>query len=228
MANPIALSLSGVNLTLPGPDGDVAILHNIDLKVKSRETISIVGASGSGKTSLMMVIAGVERASGGRIEVAGTDISHFSEDQLAAFRQQHIGVVFQNFHLIPTMSAVENVALGLEFAGKTDALEQAAKALEQIGLGKRLHHYPSQLSGGEQQRVALARATVMRPSLLLADEPTGNLDSETGKRIMDLLFELQEQHGTTLVLITHDPALAARTDRMLTMQDGNLHEAADA
>lgn len=228
MTDSIALSLSGVNLTLPGPDGDVAILHDIALEVKSRETVSIVGASGSGKTSLMMVIAGVERATGGRIAVAGTDITRFSEDQLAAFRQKHIGVVFQNFHLIPTMSAVENVALGLEFAGHADALEQAAAALEAIGLGQRLHHYPSQLSGGEQQRVALARATVMRPGLLLADEPTGNLDSETGKRIMDLLFELQAQHGTTLVLITHDSALAARTGRRLVMQDGYLHEAADA
>lgn len=228
MTEPMALSLKDVSLTLPGPEGDVAILHSIDLDVKSRETISIVGASGSGKTSLMMVIAGVERATGGQISVAGTDITRFNEDQLAAFRQKHIGVVFQNFHLIPTMSAVENVAVGLEFAGHADALEQAAAALTAIGLGKRMHHYPSQLSGGEQQRVALARATVMRPSLLLADEPTGNLDSETGQMIMDLLFELQREHGTTLVLITHDPNLAKRTSRQLHMQDGQLHEAAHA
>lgn len=228
MTDTMALSLDNVCLTLPGPDGDVSILHNIDLRVKSRETVSIVGASGSGKTSLMMVVAGVERASSGSITVDGTDITGFSEDKLAAFRQKHIGIVFQNFHLIPTMTAVENVAVGLEFAGHTDALEQAAEALEKLGLGKRMHHYPSQLSGGEQQRVALARATVMRPSLLLADEPTGNLDSETGKRIMDLLFSLQEEHGTTLILITHDPALAARTTRRLVMQDGKLHEAADA
>lgn len=228
MTEPMALSLENICLTLPGPDGDVPILHNIDLHVKSRETVSIVGASGSGKTSLMMVIAGVERATSGRISVSGTDITGFSEDQLAGFRQQHIGIVFQNFHLIPTMNAVENVAVGLEFAGHSDALEQAAAALESLGLGKRLHHYPSQLSGGEQQRVALARASVMRPSLLLADEPTGNLDSETGKLIMDLLFGLQEQHGTTLVLITHDPALAARASRQLVMQDGKLHENAHA
>jgi putative ABC transport system ATP-binding protein len=228
MTEPMALSLRDVSLTLPGPDGDVAILHSIDLDVKSRETVSIVGASGSGKTSLMMVIAGVERASAGAIHVAGTDITRFDEDQLAAFRQKHIGVVFQNFHLIPTMSAVENVAVGLEFAGHADALEQAAAALEAIGLGKRLHHYPAQLSGGEQQRVALARATVMRPSLLLADEPTGNLDSETGQMIMDLLFKLQQEHGTTLLLITHDQSLATRTTRRLQMQDGQLREAADA
>lgn len=224
----MALSLQNVSLTLPGPDGDVSILHNINLQVKPRETVSIVGASGSGKTSLMMVVAGVERATGGQIVVDGTDITRMCEDRLAAFRQKHIGVVFQNFHLIPTMSAVENVAVGLEFAGHKDALEQAAAALEAIGLGKRLHHYPSQLSGGEQQRVALARATVMRPLLLLADEPTGNLDSETGRMIMDLLFGLQEQHGTTLMLITHDAALAARTGRQLVMQDGHLHEAAHA
>lgn len=228
MTEPMALSLDDVCLTLPGPDGDVPILHNIGLRVKSRETVSIVGASGSGKTSLMMVVAGVERATGGRITVAGTDITDFSEDKLAAFRQQHIGIVFQNFHLIPTMNAVENVAVGLEFAGHADALKQAEAALKSLGLEKRLHHYPSQLSGGEQQRVALARATVMRPSLLLADEPTGNLDSETGKRIMDLLFNLQEEHGTTLVLITHDPALAARASRRLVMQDGHLHEAQNA
>lgn len=206
----------------------MAILHHIDLQVKPGETVSIVGASGSGKTSLMMVVAGVERATSGQVIVDGTDISRMGEDKLAAFRQKHIGVVFQNFHLIPTMSAVENVAVGLEFAGHKDAMEQAAKALETIGLGKRLHHYPSQLSGGEQQRVALARATVMRPLLLLADEPTGNLDSETGRMIMDLLFGLQEQHGTTLMLITHDAALAARTARQLRMQDGHLHEAAHA
>ncbi|MCH2546376.1 MAG: ABC transporter ATP-binding protein [Alphaproteobacteria bacterium] len=226
MAATMALSLSDVNLTLPGPDGDVSILHNINLEVKSRETISIVGASGSGKTSLMMVIAGVESASSGDIIVEGTNISTMDEDQLAAFRQKHIGVVFQNFHLIPTMSALENVAVGLEFAGDKHAQQHAAEALEAIGLQKRLHHYPSQLSGGEQQRVALARATVMRPSLLLADEPTGNLDSETSGRIMDLLFDLQKQHGTTLVLITHDANLANRTNRQLIMQDGQLHEAA--
>lgn len=228
MADTITLSLDDVSLTLPGPDGDVSILHSIDLQVKSRETISIVGASGSGKTSLMMVIAGVERATSGRICVADTDITSLNEDQLAAFRQKHIGVVFQNFHLIPTMNALENVALGLELAGHSDALEQAKQAICAIGLGKRLHHYPSQLSGGEQQRVALARASVMRPSLLLADEPTGNLDSETGTLIMDLLFQLQAEHGTTLVLITHDKQLAARTDRQLLMQDGHLHEATDA
>lgn len=220
-----AISLDNVSLVLAGPHGPVNILQKISLDVKPGETLSIVGASGSGKTSLMMVLAGVEKSSAGRIIVAGEDISDYSEDRLAAFRQKHIGIVFQNFHLIPTMTAVENVALGLEFAGEDDALERASTALAALGLAERADHYPSQLSGGEQQRVALARATVTRPSILLADEPTGNLDSETGQRIIELLFNLQREHGTTLVLITHDKALAVKASRQLVMQDGTLHEA---
>lgn len=222
-----ALSLQDVTLTLDGPHGPVNILKGINLEVNAGETVSIVGASGSGKTSLMMVLAGVEKATSGRITVSGTDITDFSEDALAQFRQKHVGIVFQNFHLIPTMTALENVALGLEFAGEDHALTRAKEALEAIGLGARIDHFPSQLSGGEQQRVALARASVTRPSILLADEPTGNLDSTTGQRIIDLLFALQKEHGTTLVLITHDASLAKLTSRQLTMQDGLLHDAVE-
>ncbi|MBM3618791.1 MAG: ATP-binding cassette domain-containing protein [Alphaproteobacteria bacterium] len=225
MEGKTAISLDNVSLVLAGPHGPVNILQKISLDVKPGETLSIVGASGSGKTSLMMVLAGVEKSSAGRIIVAGEDISDYSEDQLAAFRQKHVGIVFQNFHLIPTMTAAENVALGLEFAGEDNALERAAEALAALGLAERADHYPSQLSGGEQQRVALARATVTRPSILLADEPTGNLDSETGQKIIELLFGLQREHGTTLVLITHDKALAVKASRQLVMQDGTLHEA---
>jgi len=219
------VSLDGVSLTLPGPEGAVSILHDITIELRKKESVSIMGASGSGKTSLLMVIAGVEQASAGKIRVAGTDITHFNEDQLALFRRQHIGIVFQNFHLIPTMTAIENIAVGLELAGRKDAIELARAALNEVGLDARAHHYPNQLSGGEQQRVALARACAMHPDLLLADEPTGNLDSETGKRIIDLLFRLQERHGSTLVLVTHDKLLAETTSRTLVMQDGRLHHA---
>lgn len=198
------------------------ILQDIALQVQRGEAASIVGPSGSGKTSLLMVIAGVEQASGGRVEVAGEDITDFSEDKLARFRQKHVGIVFQHFHLIPTMNALENVAVPLEFAGKRDAFKQAETALKEVGLAHRLQHFPAQLSGGEQQRVALARAFVMRPTLLLADEPTGNLDSGTGERVIELLFTMKREYGTTLLLITHDKELAARTDRQVTMQDGRL------
>lgn len=186
--------------------------------------MSITGASGSGKTSLMMLIAGVEKPSSGTIMVADEDITASNEDQLAAFRRRHIGIVFQNFHLIPTMTALENVEIALEFAGYNNAKERAAEELQQVGLEKRLSHYPDQLSGGEQQRVALARAFATRPSLLLADEPTGNLDSENGRHITELLFDLKEKHGTTLILITHDMALAKLTSRQLVMEDGRLRE----
>lgn len=204
------------------------ILHDISLQVQPGEALSIVGASGSGKTSLMMVMAGVEKASSGQIVIAGENITNYTEDQLAEFRRRHIGIVFQNFHLIPTMSALENVAVALEFAGRTDAQERAREALGLVGLHARVDHYPSQLSGGEQQRVALARAFAIRPSLLLADEPTGNLDSDTGRQIIELMFALQQQQNSTLVLITHDPSLAKRTHRPLTMQDGYLTERAYA
>lgn len=212
-----------MSLTLPGPDHNpVHILHEISLQVYRGETISVVGPSGSGKTSLLMLIAGVERASGGRLEVAGQDITHMDEDRLTAFRRDHVGIVFQNFHLIPTMTALENVSVALEFADRHHAEETARKHLELVGLAKRVDHYPEQLSGGEQQRVALARAFATRPALLLADEPTGNLDRENGHLIMDMLFGLQEEHGSTLLLITHDAELAAKTSRKVLMSDGRI------
>jgi len=217
------ISLENVSLTLPGPGkSPVHILHDINLQVHPGESISLVGPSGSGKTSLLMLIAGVERATSGKLRVAGQDITGMGEDRLAEFRRKHIGIVFQNFHLIPTMTALENVSVALEFAGQPNAASTARKHLDSVGLGKRLDHYPEQLSGGEQQRVALARAFATHPALLLADEPTGNLDSETGRHIMDLLFGLREEYGSTLLLITHDKELAARTGRRLTMHDGRI------
>ena len=221
--NGTIISLENVSLTLPGPGKEpVHILHDITMQVQKGETISLVGPSGSGKTSLLMLIAGVERATAGRLVVSDNDITDMNEDQLAEFRRKHVGIVFQNFHLIPTMTALENVCVALEFAGHDNAETTAKKHLESVGLGKRLEHYPEQLSGGEQQRVALARAFATRPALLLADEPTGNLDSETGRHIMDLLFKLSEEYGSTLLLITHDKELAARTNRRLTMHDGHI------
>lgn len=194
------------------------------MQVQKGEAIGVVGPSGSGKTSLLMLIAGVERATGGKIRVAGEDITQMDEDELAAFRRRHVGVVFQNFHLIPTMTALENVSVALELAGCEDAEAEAVKHLEAVGLAARTGHYPEQLSGGEQQRVALARAFATKPALLLADEPTGNLDSDNGKHIIELLFGLKERYGTTLILITHDSALAAQTSRQWQMKDGHLRE----
>lgn len=202
--------------------GEVNILRGIDLEVGRGEAVGIVGPSGSGKTSLMMLLAGLERPSGGVLTVAGADLPAMDEDALARFRRDQLGIVFQAFHLIPTMTALENVAVPLEFAGRADAFERAGKALARVGLGHRLDHYPGQLSGGEQQRVALARAVVAEPSLLLADEPTGNLDRATGLMVMDLLFDLRAHLGTTLLLITHDPALADRCERQLSMADGQI------
>jgi putative ABC transport system ATP-binding protein len=220
------ISLENVSLTLPGPGKEpVSILHDITMQVHGGESISVVGPSGSGKTSLLMLIAGVERATKGTLVVAGQDITRMDEDRLAAFRRQHVGIVFQNFHLIPTMTALENVSVALEFGGHADAAAVAEKHLKAVGLGKRIHHYPEQLSGGEQQRVALSRAFATRPALLLADEPTGNLDSETGRIIMELLFGLTQEHGTTLLLITHDKELAAKTSRHLVMNDGRISNA---
>ena len=209
---------------MPAPNKEpLHILHDINMKVQKADAIGITGASGSGKTSLMMLIAGVEKATSGNITVAGEDITSYDEDQLATFRRKHISIVFQNFHLIPTMTALENVQIALELAEQQDAEKRAIEKLKNVGLEKRMHHYPDQLSGGEQQRVALARAFATRPSILLADEPTGNLDSENGKHITDLLFNLKEKHGTTLILITHDIALAKMTSKQLVMQDGRLH-----
>ncbi len=217
------ISLTDVTLTLTGPERAVPILYKVDLAVQKGEAVSIVGPSGSGKTSLLMLMAGVQQTTSGTVRIAGEDITHYSEDRLAAFRRGRVGVVFQNFQLIPTMSALENVRIALEFAGAADAETRAREALGQVGLGDRLGHYPDQLSGGEQQRVALARAFAPRPALLLADEPTGNLDSETGEQIMALLFGLCAEYAATLVLITHDTQLAARTQRQYAMKDGHLH-----
>lgn len=217
-----AVRLSDLELTLHSAAGPVEILKGISLDVGQQETISIVGPSGSGKSSLIMVIAGLERATAGNVSVFSNDLSSLSEDALARFRRDHLGIVFQDFHLMPAMTALENVAIPLELAGRRDAFAAASEALGAVGLGKRLHHYPGQLSGGEQQRTALARAFVTGPKLLLADEPTGNLDGETGRQVVDLLFALRAEYGTTLLLITHDPELAARCQRQIAIGDGRI------
>ncbi len=212
-----------MSLTLAGPAGQVNILAEIDLALRAGETLGVVGPSGSGKSSLLMVMAGLERASAGRVKVAGTDFAGLSEDRLARFRRENMGIVFQAFHLMGTLTALENVAIPLELAGREDPLGVAARQLERVGLGHRLGHYPGTLSGGEQQRVALARAFAMRPKILLADEPTGNLDQATGKKIIDLLFELHREEKNSLVLITHDSSLAERCDRVVRIEDGRIY-----
>ena len=217
-----AVHLKDVTLTLPSRAGNVEILKGVDLSVKSGEAIGIVGPSGSGKTSLLMLIAGLERATSGTLEVAGTSLKNKNEDALAAFRRDTIGIIFQSFHLIPTMTALENVAVPLEFRGVANAMGIAEEKLKRVGLGHRLSHYPGQLSGGEQQRVAIARALASGARILLADEPTGNLDQETGEQIIKLLFELRQQEGASLLLITHDRALAKRCDRIAEVRDGKI------
>ena len=216
--------LDGVHLTLTGPAGAVNILRGVDLTVPPGQALGLVGPSGAGKSSLLMAVAGLLRPTEGTVTVAGQDLGALDEDGLARFRRDHVGIVFQGFHLIETMTAEENVAVPLEFAGRADAFDAARVQLEAVGLGHRLGHYPGQLSGGEQQRVALARAFAPNPHLLLADEPTGNLDSETGEKVMDLLFRLHAEQGTTLVLITHDRALAERCDRVVRIDDGRISE----
>ena len=216
------VSIQDLHLSLVGGSGPVNILRGIDLQIDPGQTISIIGPSGAGKTTLLMVLSGLERPTNGDIQVAGIDLQKLNEDGLARFRRRHIGIVFQSFHLVPTMTALENVALPLEFSGIMDASDRAAEALKSTGLTDRLNHFPGELSGGEQQRVALARAFVANPSLILADEPTGNLDRDTGQRVMELLFGLQQEHGTTLVLVTHDETLAARCHRSIKMTDGCL------
>ena len=211
-----------MRLTLRGNAGPVEILHGISLKVTQGESLALVGPSGSGKSSLLMLLGGLERATGGEVRCMGQDLTAMDEDALARFRRQHMGVVFQSFHLIPTMTALENVATPLELAGHRDAFARAEEELRAVGLGARLDHYPAQMSGGEQQRVALARAAAPRPKILLADEPTGNLDGATGQAIMELLFGLQERHGATLILVTHAPELAARCDRVVRLMDGRI------
>ncbi len=186
--------------------------------------MALIGPSGSGKSSLLMLLGGLEQATGGQVKALGHDLATLSEDQLAALRRDHFGVVFQSFHLIPTMTALENVATPLELAGARDAFSRAAEELAAVGLADRQDHYPAQLSGGEQQRVALARAAAPRPDIVLADEPTGNLDASNGAAIVDLLFDLRARHGATLVLVTHDPKLAARCDRVITLTDGRIEE----
>jgi putative ABC transport system ATP-binding protein len=216
------LALDNAQLALKGNAGRVDILKGITLGVARGETLGLTGPSGSGKSSLLMLMGGLERATGGRITALGRDLGDMGEDALARFRRDHMGVVFQSFHLIPTMTALQNVATPLELAGAADAFERATEELAAVGLGARLDHYPSEMSGGEQQRVALARAAVVRPDILLADEPTGNLDTATGATIMDLLFGLRDRHGATLVLVTHAPELAERCDRVLHIADGRL------
>jgi putative ABC transport system ATP-binding protein len=223
--SPVTLSLieaQNLVFTAAAASGPVHVLRGVDLTVAAGEAVGIVGPSGSGKTSLLMLLAGLERPTGGKLSVAGRDLGGLDEDALARFRRDEVGIVFQAFHLIPTMTALENVAVPLEFAGRRDAFERAAVALKEVGLGHRLEHYPGQLSGGEQQRVALARAVVAEPRLILADEPTGNLDRTTGAAVMDLLFDLRARMGTTLLLITHDPALAERCERQLRIEDGRI------
>jgi putative ABC transport system ATP-binding protein len=219
MTSPV-LSLTDTALSLDGNAGRVDILHGITLDVHKGETLGLVGPSGSGKSSLLMLMGGLERATGGRITALGQDLTNMTEDQLARFRRDHMGVVFQSFHLIPTMTALENVATPLELAGHKDAFARARAELEAVGLASRADHYPSQMSGGEQQRVALARASAPRPAILLADEPTGNLDGTNGAAIIDLLFGLRDKHGATLVLVTHSDELAARCDRVIRLRDG--------
>jgi putative ABC transport system ATP-binding protein len=221
VANPV-ISLADVSLTLTSRAGPVKILKGVDLAVSPGESIAVVGPSGSGKTSLLMVIAGLERATAGRVQVAGHDFMALDEDRLALIRGVNIGIVFQSFHLVPTMTALENVALPLEFAGKPDAFDAARALLGEVGLLHRVDHFPAQLSGGEQQRVALARALSPRPQILLADEPTGNLDGKTGAHVIDLLFNLQRRRQATLILVTHDANLAERCGRVVRMADGRI------
>ncbi|TNF22551.1 MAG: ABC transporter ATP-binding protein [Rhodobacteraceae bacterium] len=225
MIDPV-LSLEDVHLALDGNAGRVEILHGITLEVEKGQSLGLIGPSGSGKSSLLMLMGGLERATGGTVMALGQDLGAMSEDALARFRRDHMGVVFQSFHLIPTMTALENVATPLELAGHRDAFERAAAELETVGLAQRADHYPAQMSGGEQQRVALARASAPRPHILLADEPTGNLDEKNGSAIMDLLFGLRDRHGATLVLVTHSPSLAARCDRVVRLRDGRVDETA--
>jgi putative ABC transport system ATP-binding protein len=222
VAAPAAISLSAVNLSLGRGAARVHILKDIDLHIGTGEAVGLVGPSGSGKSTLLMVAAGLERPDSGRVQVAGYDLGALDEDALARFRGKNVGIVFQNFNLIPTMTALENVAVPLELAGASHAFERAAQELASVGLSARLDHYPAELSGGEQQRVALARALAPRPRILVADEPTGNLDEGTGAEIVELLFAGQRQRGTTLVLVTHDNSLARRCGRVVRLRSGHV------
>jgi putative ABC transport system ATP-binding protein len=215
-----AIHLEDVRLTLASTAGPVNILNGVSMRAARGEAVALLGPSGSGKSSLLMVAAGLEAASSGTVTIAGQTLNGLGEDALARFRRAHVGIVFQSFHLIPTMTAEENVAVPLELMGRKDAFAKAREGLHAVGLGERMHHYPGQLSGGEQQRVALARAIVHEPEILFADEPTGNLDGKTGAGIADLLFSLRARAGATLFLVTHEETLAQRCDRILRMKDG--------
>jgi putative ABC transport system ATP-binding protein len=219
------LSLDNIHLTLPGAGGDVPILRGVSFGLPPAKSVAIVGPSGSGKTSILMICAGLLKPSGGNIIFNGQDVTKKTEDELSTLRRDSMGIVFQSFYLIPTMTALENVAIPLELAGVTDAHTRAESALKDVGLSHRLTHYPAQLSGGEQQRVAIARALSMKPSLILADEPTGNLDQETGHGVMQLLFDRVKAGGATLALITHDPDLAAACDHQIHIRDGKVESA---
>jgi putative ABC transport system ATP-binding protein len=224
VANPV-IALDKVSLTLTSRAGPVEILKRVDLAVEPGESVAIVGPSGSGKTSLLMIVAGLEQATSGSVRVAGHDFAKLGEDELALARGANIGIVFQSFHLVPTMTALENVALPLEFAGRSDAFEVARAVLAEVGLAHRGDHFPAQLSGGEQQRVAIARALSPRPQIVLADEPTGNLDGKTGEQVIELLFGLHRRRQSTLVLVTHDLSLAGRCGRLVRMMDGRVADA---
>ena len=217
-----AISLEDVHLSLGSGAARVHILRGLSVDIGTGEAVGIVGPSGSGKSTLLMVMAGLEKPDSGRVHVAGEDIGQMNEDRLARFRGLHVGVVFQSFHLIPNMTALENVAVPLELAGDRDAFDRAERELDRVGLGQRMSHYPAEMSGGEQQRVALARAMAPRPSILFADEPTGNLDATTGAEIVRLMFQLHEERRTTLILVTHDVDLAARCGRVISMRDGQI------
>jgi putative ABC transport system ATP-binding protein len=227
MGEPL-VRLDEVGLTLPSAAGDVEILRGITLAIDEGERVAVTGPSGSGKSSLLMVMGGLERATSGSARVLGTDLGAAGEDALARLRRARMGVVFQSFHLIPTMTALENVAVPLEIAGREDAFERAARMLDAVGLGDRGGHYPAQLSGGEQQRVALARALAPGPELLLADEPTGNLDGRTGAQVTDLLFRLADEGEVTLVLVTHEAGLAERCGRQVALDSGRIVNGHDA
>ena len=221
MSDQIVLEARNVSKTVPSPEGPLTILADVSLSVRTGETLAIIGASGAGKSTLLALLAGLDSPSAGRVFIAGADLTELDEDGRAAVRGRHVGFVFQSFHLIPSLTALENVMLPLELRGRSDARETAVQALAQVGLAARAAHYPKQLSGGEQQRVAIARAYVTRPEVLFADEPTGNLDTHTGQRITDLLFELNRSTGSTLVLVTHDRELASRCSRILELDAGH-------
>jgi putative ABC transport system ATP-binding protein len=227
LSHPI-VSLANMQLTLTSRAGPVEVLRDINLEVEPGQSLAVVGPSGSGKTSLLMVVAGLERTTSGSVRVAGHDLTRLGEDELALMRGAEIGIVFQSFHLVPTMTALENVALPLEFAGTSDAFAIARELLEEVGLKPRVDHFPAQLSGGEQQRVAIARALSRAPKLILADEPTGNLDGRTGRQVVELLFGVQRRRDATLVLVTHDNSLAAACKRTIRMADGRITEALEA